>query len=157
MLGGGGQRAVGIAVVSTVVVFTAFALLVVNAPGWPEVRRAFFDWDNLRESAPDILDAFLLNVRIFLIAEVAILVLALLLALVRSLTGPVFFPARAMAVVYTDFFRGVPLVLVIYILGFGAPALDISGIPRDPLFWGVVSLVLVYTAYVAEVYRAGID
>jgi polar amino acid transport system permease protein len=157
MLGGGGQRAVGIAVVSTVVVFTAFALLVVNAPGWPEVRRAFFDWDNLRESAPDILDAFLLNVRIFLIAEVAILVLALLLALVRSLTGPVFFPVRAMAVVYTDFFRGVPLVLVIYILGFGAPALDISGIPRDPLFWGVVSLVLVYTAYVAEVYRAGID
>jgi polar amino acid transport system permease protein len=98
-----------------------------------------------------------LNVRIFLIAEVFILVFALFIAILRSLPGPVFFPLRALAIVYTDFFRGVPTILVIYLLGFGAPALQISGIPRDELFWGVVALVLVYSAYVSEVYRAGID
>jgi polar amino acid transport system permease protein len=97
------------------------------------------------------------NVRIFLIAEVVILVFALLIAVLRSLPGPVFFPLRALAVVYADLFRGIPTILVIYILGFGAPALDVSGIPRSPLFWGVVSLVLVYSAYVSEVYRAGIE
>jgi polar amino acid transport system permease protein len=88
---------------------------------------------------------------------VFILVFALFIAILRSLPGPVFFPLRALAIVYTDFFRGVPTILVIYLLGFGAPALQISGIPRDELFWGVVALVLVYSAYVSEVYRAGID
>jgi polar amino acid transport system permease protein len=130
---------------------------VVSSPGWPEVRRAFFDGERFRESLPDIADAFVTNVRIFLIAEVVILAFALLIAVLRSLPGPVFFPLRAAAVVYADFFRGIPTILVIYILGFGAPALDISGIPRSPLFRGVVSLVLVYSAYVSEVYRAGID
>jgi polar amino acid transport system permease protein len=88
---------------------------------------------------------------------VFILVAALGIAVLRSLPGPVFFPLRALAVAYTDLFRGIPTILVVYILGFGAPALQIQGIPRDPLFWGIVSLVLVYSAYVAEVYRAGID
>lgn len=90
-------------------------------------------------------------------AEVLILVLALGLALLRSLPGPVFFPLRAFALVYVDLFRAVPTILVIYILGFGAPALDVAGVPRSAFFWGVVSLVLVYSAYVSEVYRAGID
>ena len=137
--------------------FTVLVLVAVNAPGWPAVERAFFDAENFRDSLPDIADAFLLNVRIFCIAEVVILVTALLVAVLRSLPGPVFFPLRVLAVAYTDLFRGVPTILVIYILGFGAPALDISGVPRSPMFWGVVSLVLVYTAYVAEVYRAGIE
>ena len=95
--------------------------------------------------------------QIFLIAEVFILVFALGLAVLRGLPGPVFFPLRAFAVVYVDLFRGVPTVLVIYILGFGVPALALPGVPIDPLFWGIVSLVLVYSAYVSEVYRAGID
>jgi polar amino acid transport system permease protein len=155
--GGDGRRGVAVALVSTAVVFTLLGVLVVSSPGWPEVRRAFFDREQLRESLPDIADAFLLNVRIFLIAEVIILVSALLLAVLRSLPGPVFFPVRVLAVGYTDLFRGVPTILVIYILGFGAPALQIEGIPRQPLFWGVTALVLVYTAYVAEVYRAGIE
>jgi polar amino acid transport system permease protein len=110
-----------------------------------------------RESLDVIPEAFLLNIRIFLIAEALILVFALLIAIVRSLPGPVFFPLRMLAIAYADFFRGVPTILVIYLLGFGAPALQVSGIPRDPLFWGVVALVLVYSAYVSEVYRAGID
>jgi polar amino acid transport system permease protein len=156
-LGGEGGRSVAVAVVSTLLFFGLIVLLVVNSTGWPEVKQAFFDPDVFKSSFPDIADAFLLNVRIFLTAEVFILVAALGIAVLRSLPGPLFFPLRALAVAYTDLFRGVPTILVVYILGFGAPALQIQGIPRDPLFWGIFSLVLVYSAYVAEVYRAGID
>lgn len=109
------------------------------------------------ESFPDIARAFLLNVKIFLVAEVFILVLALVLAVIRSLPGPVFFPLRLFATVYADLFRGIPTILVIYILGFGVTALQLPGVPVSPLFWGTVALVLVYSAYVSEVYRAGIE
>jgi polar amino acid transport system permease protein len=96
-------------------------------------------------------------VKIFCIAEVLILAVALLLAVIRSLPGPVFFPLRAMAIAYADFFRGVPTILVIAILGFGAPALGLQAVPTSTTFWGIVALVLVYSAYVSEVYRAGIE
>ena len=92
-----------------------------------------------------------------MIAEAIILFTALALAVLRSLPGPVFFPIRALAIAYADFFRGVPTILVIALLGFGAPALAIEGIPTSTTFWGIVSLVLIYTAYVSEVYRAGIE
>jgi len=159
ILGGGveGRRGVVIALVSTVVFFTAVILVVVSSPGWPEVKRSFFNIEVFRESFPEILRRFLINVQAFLIAEVFILVFALFLAVLRSLPGPVFFPIRALAVGYTDLFRGIPTILVIYILGFGAPALQLQGVPDSPFFWGVVALVLVYSAYVAEVYRAGIE
>jgi polar amino acid transport system permease protein len=146
-----------IALASTVAFFGVLAVIIGSSEGWPEVREAFFDGAEFRESLPDIADAFLLNVRLFLTAEVFILVFALFLALLRGLPGPVFFPLRALAVAYTDIFRGIPTVLVIYILGFGAPTLAIPGIPRSPFFWGVVALTLVYSAYVAEVYRSGIE
>jgi polar amino acid transport system permease protein len=136
---------------------TALVLIVVNSPGWEDVKEAFFSREQFERSFPDILDAFWTNVKIFLVAEVVILVFALGIAIVRGLPGPVFFPLRALAIVYVDLFRGVPTVLVIYILGFGVPALQLSGVPTDPLFWGGVSLVLVYSAYVSEVYRSGID
>ena len=132
-------------------------LAIVNSPGWPEAKRAFFDWSEFRDSLPEIASAFQTNVKIFLIAEVFILVFALVLAVLRSLPGPVFFPLRALAIVYADLFRGIPTILVIYILGFGAPALGLAGIPTSTIFWGIVSLVLVYSAYVSEVYRAGIE
>jgi polar amino acid transport system permease protein len=159
ILGGGveGRRGVVIALVSTVVFFTAVILAVVSSPGWPEVKRSFFNLEVFRESFPEILRRFLINVQAFLIAEVLILVFALFLAVLRSLPGPVFFPIRALAVGYTDLFRGIPTILVIYILGFGAPALQLQGVPDSPFFWGVAALVLVYSAYVAEVYRAGIE
>jgi polar amino acid transport system permease protein len=96
-------------------------------------------------------------VKIFCISEVLILVLALALAVVRSLPGPVFFPLRGLAIAYADFFRGVPTILVITLLGFGAPALALNGVPTSTTFWGIVALTLVYTAYVSEVYRAGIE
>jgi polar amino acid transport system permease protein len=159
LLGGwsGEARSVSIAVVSTIVVFAVIALSVVNSPGWQTVKSAFFNRAEARDVFPLVARAFLLNVKMFTIAEVLILAFALLLAVVRSLPGPVFFPLRLMVIVYTDFFRGVPTILVVYVLGFGMPGLQLTGIPTDPVFWGVVSLVLVYSAYVAEVYRAGIE
>ena len=152
-----GAKGVAIAVVSTIVVFTLIVFAVVRSENWPEVRRAFFDWGEIRSTLPDIAEKFLRNVRYFLIAEVFILIIAMVLAVLRSLPGPVFLPLRLLAIVYTDFFRGIPTILVVYILGFGVPSLDLAGVPRSPTFWGVVALILSYSAYVAEVYRAGIE
>jgi len=136
---------------------TIVVLLVVNSAGWPAVRQAFFNRQIFTDSFGEILRAFWLNVKIFCVAEVVILVAALGIAILRSLPGPVLFPIRALAIAYADLFRGIPTILVIYILGFGAPALELSYVPKSPLFWGVTALVLVYTAYVSEVYRAGIE
>jgi polar amino acid transport system permease protein len=146
-----------IATFSTLVFFTLLVLLITHAPGWPEVRSTFLDWGQFKDSFPDIAKAFLLNVKIFCIAEVLILIFALVLAVIRSLPGPAAFPLRMVAIAYADFFRGVPTILVIATLGFGAPALQLQGVPLSVTFWGIVSLVLVYTAYVSEVYRAGIE
>jgi polar amino acid transport system permease protein len=150
-------RSVAVALASTAVFFVLVALAITHAPGWPEVKRTFFDWGYFKESFPEIARAFELNCKIFGIAEAFILVFALLLAVLRSLPGPVFFPLRALAVVYADLFRGIPTILVIALLGFGAPALGLSAIPTSTTFWGIVALVLVYSAYVSEVYRAGIE
>ncbi len=146
-----------IALASTLVFAGILIALVVTSPGWPAVKEAFFNRQVFADNWKGIAHAFLLNIRIFLIAEVFILVFALLIAILRGLPGPVFFPIRMLAIIYTDLFRGVPTILVIYILGFGAPALQLTGVPVSPLFWGIVALVLVYSAYVAEVYRAGIE
>ncbi len=155
--GGDGRRSVAIALVSTFVFFGVVFFAITNAPGWPQVRSQFFNWQEFKSSMPEIARAFLLNVKIFSIAEVFILIFALFLAVLRSLPGPVFFPLRALAIVYTDLFRGIPTILVIAILGFGAPALGLSYVPRSVVFWGIVSLVLIYSAYVSEVYRSGIE
>jgi polar amino acid transport system permease protein len=133
------------------------AFLITRAPGWDEFKAFFFDWEIYRESFPEIAEAFKLNVKIFLIVEAIVLVSALLLAILRGLPGPVFFPVRALAIVYADLFRGIPTILLILMLGFGMPALGVEGIPIDPVLWACVALVLVYTAYVSEVYRAGIE
>jgi polar amino acid transport system permease protein len=152
-----GGRGVAIALLSTLVFLAVAGVVVTHAPGWHEVRQTFFSWTHFKSSFPEIARSFLLNCKIFLIAECLILPFALLIAVLRSLPGAVFFPLRALAIVYADFFRGVPTILVIAILGFGAPALQLSAVPTSVVFWGVVSLVLVYSAYVSEVYRAGIE
>ena len=150
-------RSLAIAVASTAAVFTLVGVLAVSAPGWDAVRRSFFDVENFLESAPNIVARFEVNVRLFLIAEVLILVWGLALAVLRGLPGPVLFPVRLLATAYVDLFRAIPGVLVIYLLGFGIPGLRLPGVPNDPFFWGVVALTLVYSAYVSEVYRAGIE
>jgi polar amino acid transport system permease protein len=158
ILGAGtGGRSIAIAVVSTILVFGGLVLLVGTSPGWPSIRDAFFDGDVFADAFPKILRAFRINVFMFVVAEALVLVLAMVVAILRSLPGPVFLPLRIMAAIYTDFFRGVPTILVIFLLGFGAPALRLQGVPSSDLFWGIVALTLVYTAYVAEVYRAGIE
>jgi polar amino acid transport system permease protein len=156
-LEGEGRRGVAIALLSTAVFFALVVVAITHAPGWPEVRRTFFNWHDISSSFPDIARAFELNVKIFLIAEVFILVVALFIAVLRSLPGPVFFPLRLLAIVYADLARGVPTILVIALLGFGAPALALSGVPTSRVFWATVGLILVYSGYVAEVYRAGIE
>jgi polar amino acid transport system permease protein len=161
MLGG---RAVLISTASTIVFFALIVVVIALAPGSELVGDRFFDWFHIRQSffgtlsTPAVWSAFLLNVRIFMIAEVLILIFALSLAIVRSLPGPVLFPLRAVAIGYTDLFRGVPLILVLYLIGFGVPGLGLTYFSgRDPVTYGIAALVLVYSAYVAEVYRAGID
>jgi polar amino acid transport system permease protein len=150
-------QSTSIALVSSVVFFGLLAIVVVNAPGWSEVRDHFFDAHWFNYSLPKIVDAFWVNVRLFCIAEVLILVLALFLAVLRSLPGPVFFPLRLLSTVYADVFRAIPGLLLVTLLGFGIPGLDIVGVPTDPFIYAVIALTLVYSAYVSEVYRAGIE
>jgi polar amino acid transport system permease protein len=156
-LGREGARSLAIAVVSTVVVFGLVALVVVNAPGWSQFQEAFLNGPIFWESLPKLVEKFWVNVRLFLIAEALILPFALVLAVMRSLPGPALFPLRLLATVYVDLFRALPGVLVIFMLGFGIPALQIPGVPNDEFLWAVIVLTLVYSAYVSEVYRAGIN
>jgi polar amino acid transport system permease protein len=152
-----GLRSVLIATVSTVIFFAVVGSIVVNAPGWPAVQRSFFNGKVFAESWPLIVRAFFVNIQLFGLAELLILPFGLLIAVLRSLPGPVFFPLRALAIVYADVFRALPGVLVIFILGFGIPGLGLAGVPVEPFFYAVVALTLIYSAYVSEVYRAGIE
>ena len=166
LLSGGGRRAVAVSTASTLVVVGALVAVFLLAPGSAEVRHTFFDprdmWDsfigNPKKGYYSVGEAIWLNIRMFLAAEVLILILALLLALVRQSSGPALFPLRVLGVIYVDFFRGVPLLLVILAIGFGVPALGLPFISHQPLaVYGVVALVLSYSAYVSEVYRAGLN
>jgi polar amino acid transport system permease protein len=150
-------RAATVAGVSTVVFFGLLIAFVTNAPGWGEVKRSFLNERFFWGSLPDVVRHFEVNVQLFLVAEVLILVFGLVLAVLRSLPGPVFFPIRLLATIYVDLFRAIPGILVIYVLGFGIPGLGIAGIPVEPFLWAVVALTLLYSAYVSEVYRAGIE
>jgi polar amino acid transport system permease protein len=156
-LGAEGARSLLIAIVSSIVFFGLIAYVVVNSAGWPRVQAQFLDAELFWASLPKVVSKFWVNVQLFLIAEALILVFGLLLAVLRSMPGPVVFPLRLMATLYVDIFRAVPGVLVIIALGIGIPALRIQGIPKDEFFWAIVVLTLVYSAYVSEVYRAGIE
>ncbi len=164
---GGALRSTAVALVSTVVFLGVIAWIVVNAPGWPAVQESFLNGEIFAETLGfydgafvwerSIFRAFLINIQLFLIAEVLILGLGLVLAVLRSVPGPVLFPVRLLATVYVDVFRALPGILVIYILGFGIPGLGIAGVPVEPFPYAVLALTLIYSAYVSEVYRAGID
>jgi len=152
-----GANAVIIATASTIIVLAVVGYVVVSSPGFPRVQEVFFDGEVFVERFDEILFAFRKNIELFLLAEVFVLIGGLLLAVLRSLPGPVFFPFRAGAIIYIDVMRGLPSILVIYILGFGIPALGLEGIPNDRFVWALVALTMVWSAYVAEVYRAGIE
>lgn len=152
-----GARGALIAFASSVVFFGLAAWAILTSEAWPKVQQQFFNPENFREVFPDVARGFWLDIQMFLLAEVLILVIALLVAIVRALRGPAFLPLRVLAVAYIDLIRGIPILLLILILGFGVPALQLRGVPNGPLFWGLAALVISYSAYTAEVYRAGIE
>jgi polar amino acid transport system permease protein len=150
------RRGQAIAALSSVVVIGGLALWVLTSPGWPEVQETFFNWDVFKESFPEVLDGFWLDVKLFVIVEIAVLAVGLALAVLRTSRGPAFFPFRLLTTVYVDLFRGIPTILLVYLVGFGVPALRLSGLPTDPVVLGGIALGLSYSAYVTEVYRSGI-
>ncbi len=144
-----------IAGASTFAVFVTAGWLVTKAPGWEKVKTTFFDRRQFVDSFDEILKGLFLNIKMFLIAEVCVLILGLLIAVVRLLPGPFLFPFRLLATIFTDVFRGVPSILLIYLFGFGIPALGLDRPWNSPLLWGTVAIVLNSAAYEAEVFRAG--
>jgi polar amino acid transport system permease protein len=146
-----------IALASTVVFAGVLLLAVTSSPGWPRVRESFFNLRIGAESLPALLEGLWLNIRVLIVCQVLILVFGLGLAAVRTLRGPVWFPLRALATGYVDLFRGLPLLICLYLVGFGLPGLRLSGLPNNPVLLGGLALVLIYSAYVAEVFRAGIE
>ena len=142
---------------TTAVVLVLLVVGLTGSPGWPRVKETFLSWPDAKAAFPAIASAFWVNVRIFLVAEPLILVVGVLVAVARGTVAPVLFPVRALAVLYTDLFRGVPTLLVVFLVAFGLPALRLQGVTTS-LFWlGVLALVLSYGAYVAEVFRSGIE
>jgi polar amino acid transport system permease protein len=146
-----------IAGVSSVLVLALVVGGVGSTPGWPRVRETFFDFHRGWQALPVVAQGLWLNVRVMLVCAVLIVLLGLTLAIMRTLRGAIFFPLRIFAAAYTDVFRGLPLLLVIFLLGFGVPALQLRGLPNDAVIWGGAALVLTYSSYVAEVFRAGIE
>jgi polar amino acid transport system permease protein len=160
------RRAVVLSTASTIVVLAALVALFLAAPGSKQVRHTFFSphdmWQSLignpKQGYYSVGEALWLNIRMFLAAEMLILVLALVIAVIRQSTGPVLFPLRVISTLYVDVFRGIPLILVILALGFGVPALSLKLVSgQSAAVYGVAALVLSYSAYVSEVYRAGLN
>ncbi|MDE0573772.1 amino acid ABC transporter permease [Demequina sp. B12] len=150
------RRSILIAVTSTVAFVAVVWVVLVNTPGWEDVKYTFFNWEIGKDAFPSILEGLWLNIRALFFAAIGVAVFGTLLAVLRSLRGPVWFPLRALATIYVDMFRGVPVLIVLFLVGFGIPALDIF--PRmDAAVWGTISITLCYSAYVAEVLRAGIE
>jgi polar amino acid transport system permease protein len=165
LLGDGSRRGVALSTTSTVVVLAALVALFLAAPGSRVVRHTFFNpTDMWRAFVGDpkagyysVGEALWLNIRMFVAAEILILILALAVAVIRQSTGPVLLPLRIVSTVYVDVARGVPLILLIFAIGFGAPALSLRFVSsQSAAVYGVAALVLSYSAYVSEVYRAGI-
>jgi polar amino acid transport system permease protein len=163
---GGGRRGTVISSVSTVAVLAILAAIFLLAPGARTVGHAFFYprdmWQAFigdpKKGYYSVGAAIWLNIRMFVVAELLILPLALLVALIRQSVHPALFPIRVIATIYVDFFRGVPLLLVVLTLGLGVPGLYLPVISHQPdAVYGVAALVLTYSAYVSEVYRAGLN
>ncbi len=150
-------RSALLAVVSTAALGVLLATAVVSSPGWPRVQASFFDPEVARESLPAVARGMWLNLRVWAAASVLMLVFGLLIAVLRTLRGAVFWPVRALATAYVDLFRGLPVIIVLFLIGFGVPGLRLQGTPRDAAVLGTIALTLTYSAYVAEVFRAGIE
>ncbi|WP_053616630.1 amino acid ABC transporter permease [Nocardiopsis sp. NRRL B-16309] len=151
-----GVRSVLIGAVSTALLGGALVSVVIGSPGWDRVRETFFDAAVARDALPAVLTGLWLNVRVLVFCALGALALGLVVAIMRTLRGPVFFPLRALATSYTYGFRGAPLIIVLYLMTFGVPGLRLEGTP-SVLVLGGIALVITYGAYIAEVFRAGIE
>jgi len=140
-----------------VVVLGLLVTVVVTSEGWTSVRETFFSPTDFADAFPAVLDGFWLDIKLFVVVEIAVLALGLAVALARISRTPALFPMRLLSAVFVDVLRGVPTILVVYLIGFGIPALELSGLPTDPVVLGAIALTLAYSAYVGEVYRAGIE
>lgn len=150
------QRSILVSLLSTLVFAAVMVLVLVNSPGWERVSATFFDLDVAIAAFPRVIEGLWLNVQVLFAAAIGVAILGTLLAVARTLKGAVFTPLRLLAAGYTDLFRGIPVLLVLYLVGFGIPGLELTGrVP--PQVWGTIALILCYSAYVAEVLRAGID
>ena len=150
------RRDTTISAISTTVFLVVVVTVIVTSPGWPAFRQAFFSWPDAKEVFPSLLQGFKLTIWLFLTAEPVILVVALVLAVLRGLRSPIFTPLRGLATAYTDIVRGIPTILLVILFAFGIPALNLQGVTSSLMFWGWMALVVSYSAYVAEVLRAGI-
>jgi polar amino acid transport system permease protein len=139
-----------------VVIVGGLVALILTSPGWPKVRDTFFDWSAFKDAFPDVLRAFWFDVRTFCVVEVVVLIVGMVVALIRTTRSPALFPVRLISIVYVDVFRGIPTLLLVYLIGFGVPALGLTGVPTGAVVLGGFALALSYGAYVSEVYRAGI-
>jgi len=153
-----GLTSVAISAVSTIALAVILWLTIVSTPGWAQVQKTFFDLEVAQAALPRVWDGFLLNLRVLVFAVLGVLVVSVLIAVIRTTRGPVLFPLRAIATGYTDLFRGLPLIIVLYLVGYGIPGLQGPGAERIPAaVLGTVALILTYSAYVSEVFRAGIE
>jgi polar amino acid transport system permease protein len=146
-----------IAIGSTVVIGSVLTIVITGAPGFALVRHSFFNWHYAKSSFPHVLSGLWLNLRVMVIAEIFVLIFGLGIALARTSQTPILYPLRLIATIYTDIFRGLPLLLVLFLVGLGVPGLQISWLTNSAVLLGTASLVLTYSAYVAEVIRAGIE
>ncbi len=151
------RRSVLISSASSIVLLAVLVLATVSSPGWHRVQQSFFDGASFKSSIHPVLVGLLVNVKVLVVCEVLVLMLGLGVAVLRTLRGPIFFPIRFLAAAYTDVFRGLPLIILLYLVGFGVPGLRLSGVPKDATVLGGAAIVITYTAYVAEVFRAGIE
>jgi polar amino acid transport system permease protein len=151
------RRSTAVATVSTVLFAALVWLGVTHTPGWDDARATFFSWDSIRHDTPDIARGMLLNLKILAIGEVGILILGMLVATMRTSVTAVLAPLRIFGGLYVDFFRGCPLIILLYLFGVGIPSLQLSWLPKSATVWGTVAIVLCYSSYVAEVFRAGIQ
>ncbi len=151
------RRSLAIAATSTITVVAALILLVPLAPGWEKVQQSFFNGEVLAKTFPKLLQAFRINIMIFAWSAPAIAILGLLIAIARDAKSPALFPLRIFGAAFTDIFRGVPVILTVYLIGFGIPGLGLARPWNSPYIWGSLALILTYSAYVAEIFRSGID
>ncbi len=151
------RRSSLIALASTIAVGLILVAVIAGAPGFDRVKSSFFSGHYAWKALPQVLSGLWLNLRVMFFAEIFVLIFGLLIAITRTSRNPLLYPLRLLAATYTDIFRGLPLLLVLLLVGLGIPGLQISWLPNSAVLLGTVSLILTYSAYVAEVIRAGIE